>query len=208
MFEQLTQTVQSIGPDIFYGLLMLGLWCIITAVYLPGTGLPEGAAAVSLALASAGLLLLPATLAGLILLSASLLVFLAIIFFSRRWWLIVIAFALSVAGGLLLFGPGNRVSLWSVALVTVLGALYHQLMLVPGLRIQSRRQAVGGEALIGEEAQVVSALEPIGTVRLHGEIWRAAAAETIEPGEWVVVTGLQNLQLTVTRSPSGQDALR
>ena len=208
MFEQLTQTVQSIGPDIFYGLLMLGLWCIITAVYLPGTGLPEGAAAVSLALASAGLLLLPATLAGLILLSASLLVFLAIIFFSRRWWLIVIAFALSVAGGLLLFGPGNRVSLWSVALVTVLGVLYHQLMLVPGLRIQSRRQAVGGEALIGEEAQVVSALEPIGTVRLHGEIWRAAAAETIEPGEWVVVTGLQNLQLTVTRSPSGQDALR
>ena len=208
MFEQLTQTVQSIGPDIFYGLLMLGLWCIITAVYLPGTGLPEGAAAVSLALASAGLLLLPATLVGLILLSASLLVFLAIIFFSRRWWLIVIAFALSVAGGLLLFGPGNRVSLWSVALVTVLGVLYHQLMLVPGLRIQSRRQAVGGEALIGEEAQVVSALEPIGTVRLHGEIWRAAAAETIEPGEWVVVTGLQNLQLTVTRSPSGQDALR
>jgi membrane-bound serine protease (ClpP class) len=208
MFEQLTQTVQSIGPDIFYGLLMLGLWGVITAIYVPGTGLPEGTAAIGLVLASVGLLLLPATVVGLILLGASLLAFLALIFFSQRWWLIVIAFALSVAGGLLLFGPGNRVSPWSVALVTVLGIAYHQLMLVPGLRIQKRHHVVGGEALIGEEAQVITALEPIGTVRLHGEIWRATAVERIEPGEWVVITDLHNLQLTVSRPPSGSESPR
>lgn len=208
MFEQLTQTAQSIGPDIFYGLLMLGLWGVITAIYVPGTGIPEGTAAVGLVLGAAGIVLLPATAVGLVLLGASLLAFLALIFFSQRWWLIIIAFALSVAGGLLLFEPGNRVSLWSVALVTVVGVLYHQLMLVPGLRIQSRQHATGGEALIGEEALVVSALAPTGTVRLHGETWRASAAEPIEPGEWVVVTARHDLLLTVARPYSGEDALR
>jgi len=208
MLDELTQTAQSIGPDIFYGLLMLGFWGVITAIYVPGTGIPEGTAAVGLTLATPGILLLPATAAGLILLGASLLAFLAVIFVSQRWWLVVMAFVLSIVGGLLLFGPGNRVSPWSVALVTVVGILYHQLMLVPGLRIQSRRHAVGGEALIGEEAQVVTTLEPIGTVRLHGETWRATATEVVEPGERVIVTGLHDLQLTVSRPLSGEEAPR
>jgi len=208
MLDELTQTAQSIGPDIFYGLLMLGFWGVITAIYVPGTGIPEGTAAVGLTLAAPGILLLPATAAGLILLGASLLAFLAVIFVSRRWWLVVMAFVLSIVGGLLLFGPGNRVSPWSVALVTMVGILYHQLMLVPGLRIQSRRHVVGGEALIGEEAQVVTTLEPIGTVRLHGETWRATATEVVEPGERVIVTGLHDLQLTVSRPLSGEEAPR
>lgn len=201
MLEQLTDTVQTIGPDAFYALLMLGLWALITAIYQPGTGIPEATTVVALALAASGLLLIPATLIGLVLLGTSLLSFLALIFYRQRWWLVVVGFALSVAGGVLLFGPGMRVSIWSVGLVTVLGILYHQLLLVPGLRIQGRAGQVGGETLIGEEARVISALEPDGTVRLHGETWRASSEEPIKAGEQVIVIGLEGLRLTVARVP-------
>ena len=138
MLEQLIDTTTTIGPDVYYALLMLGFWALITAIYQPGTGLPEGTAAIALTLSLSGLLLLPATLIGLVLLGASLLTFLALIFYRQRVWLVAVGFALSVAGGVLLFGPGMRVSVWSVGLVTILGILYHQLLLVPGLRIQGR----------------------------------------------------------------------
>jgi len=200
MLEQLIDTTTIIGPDVYYALLMLGFWALITAIYQPGTGLPEGTAAIALTLSLSGLLFLPATLIGLVLLGASLLTFLALIFYRQRVWLVAVGFALSVAGGVLLFGPGMRVSVWSVGLVTILGILYHQLLLVPGLRIQERAGQVGGETLIGEEARVVSALEPDGTVRLHGETWRASSEEPIKAGERVVVTDLHDLRLTVARA--------
>jgi len=57
---------------------------------------------------------------------------------------------------------------------------------------------MGLEAMIGEIGQSLSELNPGGTVRMHGEIWKAISdAGLIPEGKKVVVTGFLNLTLQV-----------
>ena len=63
-----------------------------------------------------------------------------------------------------------------------------------------RRSVTGREGLIGQTALVKTPLSPRGTVFLEGENWTALSEEgRVEPGEEVVVTGVNNLVLSVVR---------
>ena len=64
---------------------------------------------------------------------------------------------------------------------------------------QGTPAAVGGSTLIGAIGQVVSTLEPAGTIRVQGTIWRARAAGVIASGEWVKVTDRSGLELQVVQ---------
>jgi membrane-bound serine protease (ClpP class) len=44
-------------------------------------------------------------------------------------------------------------------------------------------------------------LDPSGTVLIHGEYWRADAAEPIEANERVEATAVEGLRLRVRRAP-------
>jgi membrane protein implicated in regulation of membrane protease activity len=63
----------------------------------------------------------------------------------------------------------------------------------------------GAERLIGEGAVVVEAIDPVGKVKVHGEIWRArtAAGEPIPRSEAVTVVGCEGLELTVEQRTDG-----
>ena len=68
------------------------------------------------------------------------------------------------------------------------------------IRLSKRRKPqVGGEALIGASAEVVSACRPVGRVRILGELWQARCAEGADPGEVVRVHALDGLTLVVGR---------
>ena len=60
-----------------------------------------------------------------------------------------------------------------------------------------RRAQVGAEALIGASAHVVTACRPLGSVRVHGELWQARSEEGADTGESVRVRGLDGLTLVV-----------
>ena len=60
-----------------------------------------------------------------------------------------------------------------------------------------RKAAVGVETLVGRQAVVVRTVAPRGQVKLDGEVWDARAAQEIELGAEVVVTGLDGLVLDV-----------
>ena len=60
-----------------------------------------------------------------------------------------------------------------------------------------RRPQVGAEALIGARAEVVTSCRPLGTVRIHGELWRARCEAGADPGELVRVRALDGLTLDV-----------
>jgi membrane-bound serine protease (ClpP class) len=54
------------------------------------------------------------------------------------------------------------------------------------------------EGFIGETGVVLSALNPLGTVRVHGEIWQAEAMSGIvEVGHKVRVSSMNHFRLTV-----------
>jgi membrane protein implicated in regulation of membrane protease activity len=63
-----------------------------------------------------------------------------------------------------------------------------------------RRAQVGPETLIGATARVVAPCQPLGQVRLQGELWRARCGEGADVGEEVRVLELDGLTLVVERA--------
>lgn len=64
---------------------------------------------------------------------------------------------------------------------------------------RSRRGAAkaGPETMIGELGRVVTPCDPIGEVRLHGELWRARCEPHAEVGQRVRVIARDGLTLVV-----------
>jgi membrane-bound serine protease (ClpP class) len=84
---------------------------------------------------------------------------------------------------------------WGVALV-VAGALVEVGEAYALLRWSHRRRtAVGVEALVGSTGTV----DDDGWIRIAGVRWRADAAQALEPGDRVEVTGVSGLVLSVRR---------
>jgi membrane-bound ClpP family serine protease len=187
----------TIGPLLTTVAALAGIWFAITAICVPGTGAPEIGSVVSVIAASAGVLLLRANLGGALLLCAAIGMFGAQIYYRHLWPLPVIGFLLQAAGSFLLFNATSRPSLLLLIVFNLLSIAYYYLILKPGLRIQDRPEAVGGEQLIGARGQVVSTLEPAGTIRVQGTIWRARADRMVPSGAWVQVIGRIGLELQV-----------
>jgi membrane-bound serine protease (ClpP class) len=99
-------------------------------------------------------------------------------------------------------GESYQVSL-TVALV-VAGTMALMVGLVVAKLVQVRRAEVvtGQEELMGEVGIVRQALDPVGLVFVHGELWRARTdGDPISPGEQVRVQGLDDA-LTLTVAPA------
>jgi len=69
---------------------------------------------------------------------------------------------------------------------------------------RSRRGRVkaGPETMIGELARVVTSCDPIGEVRLHGELWSARCERNVVVGQQVRVRSREGLTLIVEPTPS------
>lgn len=195
----LTEFVQSLGPEPFYVVLMLAVWLAITAVYVPGTGFPEAGALLSMLAAVAGMTAFPVSLPGVTLLVVGMACILALVAYRHLWPLLVAGFVFQIAGSFLLFRGEARPGVATILIVSAAAFAYHQLMLMPGLRIQGRRSPVDADSLIGQQARVESTIDPVGTVRVDGEIWSADAdtGGLIEAGRTVRIVGREGLHLKV-----------
>ena len=60
------------------------------------------------------------------------------------------------------------------------------------------RIRTGVEALIGEPVQVVEACDPVGRVRLRGELWNARSELPLEAGATARVAGVDGLTIELT----------
>jgi membrane-bound serine protease (ClpP class) len=69
-----------------------------------------------------------------------------------------------------------------------------------GMRARKRKLAVGMETLVGETGETRTAMDPEGTVFVHGEYWKARSAERLAAGERVRVEKVDNLMLVVKKS--------
>ena len=59
------------------------------------------------------------------------------------------------------------------------------------------RVRTGAEGLIGASAEVIQRCDPVGRVRLRGEIWHARCSSPADVGERVRVTRVDGLTLEV-----------
>jgi membrane-bound serine protease (ClpP class) len=195
-----------VDPNVAMLLLLAGMLGLYVEFNQPGLIVPGVLGAACLMLALIAMQVLPFSWIGvlLLLLGAGLLV--AEAFFTSFGALFVAGVACLLIGGAMLFDRPDvsdlDVDFWRVLVpaVTALAACAGFLIVAVG-RVVRRAQVAGVEELIGMIGVAATRLDPSGTVLIHGEYWRADAAEPIEANERVEATAVEGLRLRVRRAP-------
>jgi membrane-bound serine protease (ClpP class) len=195
-------------PNLVYILFVVGMLGIYLELSHPGAIVPAVVGGVSLLLALTGLSVLPYNATGLIFLVLAGVCFVAEAYVTS-FGLLALGGAVSlVLGAILLFDSGVgpegleafevAVSPWVYGSVAALALAFVIPIAWLVARAQTRRPVSGREGLIGATGRAVLAVDArAGRVFVHGEYWEARSSLPIDPGEDVVVTGLQGLTLEV-----------
>ena len=95
--------------------------------------------------------------------------------------------------------PYIQIDLWFIILVIVAVVASLVFVIIYGIRAHRQQVSAGREDLIGKVAEVATAMEPKGMVRVEGEQWAAILDKgRAEPGEEVIITKVEGLKLRVT----------
>jgi membrane-bound serine protease (ClpP class) len=194
-----------INPNIAYLLLVIGIWSAITAFLVPGTGLPEAIAAVSVVLGVTGLTQLPINTVGAAMIALAFVLFLLEFKVMSHGALTVggvVSFAL---GSLFLVRPTEAqpgVSIAVVSMTTLATVVFFVVAVRAALRTYRQPIFSSRQRIVGAQGVVKQTIAPVGTVQVKSELWTAVSDEQVAAGEKVVVTGIEGLKLRVARAKS------
>jgi membrane-bound serine protease (ClpP class) len=189
-------------PNIAYLLLSLGMLGLTIELWSPGAILPGVVGGVSLLLAFFALQLLPINYAGLLLILLALLLF-GLEIKVTSYGALTIGGAVSlVLGSMILMDssvPELQLSLRFVLPIVAAFVSIAAVLVRLGLSAQRIPAVTGAVGMIGLVGHTLSAVGPAtaGRVAVRGEIWRATADHTINPGTKVRVTSVNGLTLSV-----------
>lgn len=191
-------------PNVAYILFLLGLYGLMFELYSPGTILPGIIGGICIILALYAMHTLPVNYAGLALIVFAVILFLLELKIVSHGLLGIGGVIALFLGSVMLFrsGAGDwgiaRISWGVIISATVVTSLFFLFIIGLGLKAQRAKPATGVEGMIGEIGETISELNPLGRVRVHGEIWNAKTLSgIIQAGEKIRVTAVQNLTLQV-----------
>jgi membrane-bound serine protease (ClpP class) len=202
-----------VQPDVFFVLLIVGVLGLYAEFTHPGMFAPGVVGGIALLLALFAMHMLPVNLTGLLLIIAALVLFVLEAKFPTHGVLGVGGVAAMVLGALMLIRSpltGAGVSLSTALGVAIPFAIIIIILMRLVLRSFAWKPSTGKEEMSGEEGEVT---EPVGAgggmVRIHGELWRAAAppGETIPRGARVRVQKVDGLTLEVQAVKPPQSAV-
>lgn len=193
-----------IQPDVFFILLIVGVLGLYTEFTHPGLFAPGVIGGIALLLALYAMLSLPVSLMGLLLIALSLAFFVLEAKYPTHGVLGVGGVISMVLGALMLVKSpwtGMGVSLSAALGVAIPFAIIVIVLARFVLRSRAWKLATGKEEMIGEEGEVTELIPSTGPgmVRVHGELWRAAApaGQSIPKGARVRVKKVTGLTLEV-----------
>jgi membrane-bound serine protease (ClpP class) len=192
------------NPNVAYVLLSLGMLGLTIELWTPGAVLPGVVGGLCLLLAFFAFSVLPVNYGGLLLLLFGLLLFVLEIKVTSFGLLTVAGLVSLILGSMMLIDspmPELQVSLRLIVPIALGFTVIAAVLVRLGVRAQRQRPATGPAAMVGEQGQALTPIDPEhdGTVAAHGEIWRATAPEPIPQGSRVRVTAVDGLQLHVRR---------
>jgi membrane-bound serine protease (ClpP class) len=188
-------------PAIAYGLFLLGVLGIWVELTHPGLVLPGVVGALALLLFALAAQVLPVSMIGVLLIVLALVMFLLEIKVTSYGMLTVGGVACLLVGSWMLVEgpiPALRVppSVFLPTSLTITALCVIVLRLA--LRAQTAPVGTGVEGLAGETGTVRRALDPRGTVFVHGELWNATTTGTpLAAGTRVRVVSVDHMMLTV-----------
>ena len=191
-------------PNLMYLLLMAGIVGLYFEFAHPGVFLPGVAGAICLLLALASFAIVPIDLSGLMLILLG-----AVLLITEAY---VTSYGVLGLGGVvaLVLGSLFLVNRGETNLVVdrgiIFGAALAMAAIILGIgyvvvRERKGRARTGIEGLVGEIGEVRVAIAPAtpGWLFVHGEIWRARSAETLEVGARARIKAVHGLELDVSR---------
>ncbi len=93
-----------------------------------------------------------------------------------------------------------QVDPWLIALVIIVTIALTVFVVWLSIRAHRHQALAGREELIGKTAEVLTVMEPKGTVFIQGERWTAISeSDRIEPGEEVIIPKVNGLKMWVIR---------
>ncbi len=183
-----------IDPNIILLLMSLGVLGITVEIFNPGLIFPGTIGALSLITGLFGLQVLPVSWAGVLLMLLAAGFFVADLFLPTHGALTLAGLASFVLGSLMLFDPAGsayHVSLWVVLAIAGTIAVLFGFAISKVVQARRAKPKTGTEELIGELGVVRRALDPEGTVFVHGELWRARSdGERVPAGRPVRVEAI------------------
>jgi membrane-bound serine protease (ClpP class) len=194
-----------IDPNIIVLLMSIGLLGITVEILNPGLVLPGSVGAISLIVGLFGLQVLPVSWAGVLLLLLAAGFFTAEAIVTSHGALALAGAISFVFGALMLFDPAGDAYQVSLPVALAIAGTFALLTIFAvGKVVQARRRVpvTGQEELVGDVGVVRQALDPTGTVFVHGELWQARTdGEPLAVGDEVEVEGIEDgLVLHVRRA--------
>ena len=190
-------------PNIAYILLMLGFYGIMFELYNPGAILPGIVGVISLILAFYSMHTLPVNYAGLALIIFAVVLFILEIKMATHGVLAIGGVVSLLLGSFMLIQSDSnlefvRISRSVIISTVAVSTLFFLFIVGLGLRAQRLKPVTGIEGIIGEIGEAIESLNPLGFVRVHGEMWKAETTSgEIAKGTKVRVVRIENLKLFV-----------
>jgi membrane-bound serine protease (ClpP class) len=200
--EQILHIITN--PTIAFILLTIGINAILFELSSPGGFAAGIVGAICLLLAFYALGVLPVNYTGLIFIGLAFVLFLVDIKAPTHGVLTAGGIVSLVAGALLLFNsPLYRISIGAVVSVAVVTGLFFAFAVAKAVQAQKPPAVTGREGLVGQMAEVRTALDREGTVFIKGELWDATAVDgPLEAGERVEIVAVEGFQVRVKKPPA------
>ncbi len=204
LIEQLLQVL--IDPNIAFILLTVGMQAVLIEISAPGGWVAGFVGVLCLGMAAYSFGVLPFNWLGLLLIVVAFVLFVLDIKAPTHGALTAAGIGTFIGGGLILFNtqigsPYGQLSIPLVVAVALLTALLFAFVVAKALRAQKPRPVTGKEGLIGRTGVVKTRIDPLGTVLVAGERWRARAVDgqPLDTGQQVVVCAVEGFELTVEK---------
>lgn len=193
------------NPNIALILFQIGVIGLVVELYNPGAIFPGVVGVISLILAFYSMHTLPINYAGLALIIFGIILFLLEIKIVSHGMLAIGGAISLFLGSIMLIEPSSilelaEVSLSVVIAVVVVSTIFFVFILGYGIKALRSKPSMGTEGMAGETGEAITDIDPLGTVSVHGEIWKAETiGEKINKGDKIIVKGIEKLKLKVER---------
>lgn len=92
---------------------------------------------------------------------------------------------------------GIRIPLLVAVIIVALMLGFSYFTYHMGKQALTRKLILELESMIGCYGTVTTTIDPVGFVRIGNELWKAVSASRLEAGQYIIVTGVQGLKITV-----------
>ena len=192
-----------LDPNVAYILLVAGFMLVLLSIVIPGTGAPEAATVICLALAAYSVYNLSVNWWALLILLLSVITFYLAIQNVLRYPLLALTIIGAIIGSIFFF-PASSGHLISVnpllaSAVSLFTIGYIWFAVEKSIAVSKVPPHHNLEALIGQTGEAKTAINQHGSAQVAGELWSASSNTQINAGEQVKVIARKGFILVVEK---------